>query len=977
MFKPLPYPRLFGMPPGADFPAALVAHLQAQYAGRPPQALARVRLIVNTRRMARRIRDLFDRGPALLLPRIELITDLGATLHDVDLGPAVSPLRRRLELAQLISALLEAEPDLAPRSALYDLADSLAAVLSEMQGEGVPPEALERLDVSDLSGHWARALKFLTIARGFEDDAGRGLDGEARQRQVIERLTAEWAEAPPADPVILAGSTGSRGTTFLFMQAVARLPRGAVVLPGFDATMPAPAWDTLNDPLTGEDHPQFRFARVLQALDMSADQVLPWPGATAPVPSRNRVISLALRPAPVTHQWLREGPKLTDIDAAMQAVTLIEAPSARAEALSIALRLRQAVEDGQTAALITPDRMLTRQVAATLDAWDIVPDDSAGQPPQLSPPGRLLRHVASLFARRLTTEALLTLLKHPLTHSGGDRGPHMLMTRALELELRRNGPPHPTAHDIQRFAEGRKEPIAGPWADWVCETVLGQFDPEAAPLPDRVTAHVDLANRIAAGHASTDAKELWADAAGRCAADVMAALAREAPYGGSLSALDYETLFNGVLADGELREPDRGHPGVLIWGTLEARVQGADLVILGGLNDGSWPELPPPDPWLNRDMRHRAGLLLPERRIGLSAHDFQQAIAASEVWLTRSVRSKDAETVPSRWISRLTNLLAGLEAGQAPLAGMRQRGASWLRLARAYEAAPRIDPAPRPAPCPPDAARPRQLSVTEIQRLVRDPYAIYARRILRLQPLDPLMAEPDARLRGTVLHRVLENFVANTLDDPAAQTRDRLLAICAEVLSEDVPWPEARLMWQARLARVTDGFLADEARRQDLARPTGFERKGRAEIAGLDFTLTAKADRIDLDAAGNARIYDYKTGKPPSAKEQELFDRQLLLSAAIAERGGFDGFGPLPVAAAVYIGLGAAAAGETPALLDQISAGQAWEDFVTLIQAYRRETQGFTSRRMMFKKDQVGDYDQLARFGEWDATTTPDRRPVR
>lgn len=975
MFDPLPHPRVFGMEPGVDFPAALVAGLRDMYKDRPPQDLARVRLIVNTRRMARRIRDLFDQGAPTLLPRIDLITDLGQSLHLGGIPNAVPALRRRLELVELIAALLESQPDLAPRTALYDLADSLAKVLDEMQGEGVSPEALEALDVSDLSGHWARALTFLTIARRYSSSDPDGIDPEARQRLVIERTVADWVKSPPVHPVILAGSTGSRGSTHLLMNAVARLPQGAVILPGYDFGMPDAAWATLSDALTGEDHPQFRFARLLNELGMAHGDVKIWSDAKPPAKGRNELVSLALRPAPVTHQWMTEGPNLTDLESSTANMTLVEAPSGRAEALAIAMRLRQAAHDGVTAALITPDRMLTRQVSAALDRWDIVPDDSAGQPLQLSPPGRFLRHVSGLFTRRCSTEALLTILKHPLAHSGAERGPHLLLTRALELRLRRNGPPFPSGDDLREFAASRTEDIAPAWANWVAETILSGPTPDAMDLNVRVATHLSLSGRIAQGHIGDGTGELWAGPAGRSASETIAELEREAGYGGALTAHDYETLFNSVLAGGEVRERDAGHSGILIWGTLEARVQGADLVILGGLNEGSWPEVPPPDPWLNREMRHKAGLLLPERKIGLSAHDFQQAVAAPEVWLTRSVRSQDSETVPSRWVSRMMNLLDGLPgAGEAALASMRARGQQSLAAATTLEQIQPTAAAPRPAPCPPVSARPRKLSVTEIQRLVRDPYAIYARRVLRLEPLDPLMSVPDALLRGIVLHRVLELFIRKSRDNDLS--RDVLLAICDEVLDSEVPWAEARHLWRARLTRVCDAFLHDEEGRRTLGNPIAFEVKGHSEITDLGFTLTAKADRIDIDPSGNALIYDYKTGAPPSKDKQIFFDRQLLLSAALADRNGFDGVDPKSVVRAAYIGLGSNS-GEVPAPLDAVPPGKAWSDFDKLIRAFFDDSMSYTSRRAMFKTAETGNYDQLARFGEWDATTPPHRSDVR
>ncbi|WP_296765423.1 double-strand break repair protein AddB [Sediminimonas sp.] len=965
-------PNVYGMDPGVDFPAALVAGLRDAYSARPPQDLARLRLIVNTRRMARRIRDLFDSGAPLLLPRVSLVTDLGDLAGTTRVPPAVPPLRRKLEIAQLVAGLLDREPDMAPRAALFDLADSLSALLDEMHGEGVSPDAIRALDVSDQSGHWARALRFLDIVQHYFDRADTAPDTETRLRVIVEELAARWRAAPPRDPIVVAGSTGSRGTTMRLIEAVSALPQGMIVLPGFDFDMPGAVWDDVSDPMTAEDHPQFRFRVLADRLGIKPSQVRRWPGIAAPRPARNAVVSLALRPAPVTDQWLAEGPRLTDIAGAMADVTLIEAPSMRDEALAIAMRLRQAAEDGRTAALITPDRMLSRQVTAALDRWRITPDDSAGTPLHLSPPGRFLRHVAALMQHDLTAEALLTLLLHPLTHSAADRGAHMLHAHALELHMRRRGMPFPEAGALRNWAAIHSDTSAQEWAEWVVRCFTGQKTGGKRPLADWIAAHMALAEHIAQGPDGEGAGTLWDDAAGEKARAVMGALVAEADAGGAMSAADYADMIGAILAREEVRDSRTPHPGVLIWGTLEARVQGADILILGGLNEGSWPEMAPADPWLNRRMRHDAGLLLPERRIGLSAHDFQQAIAASEVWLTRSIRSDDAKTVASRWLNRLENLLGGLprQGGQQALDEMRARGNLWLDRARQIEAPGQTPPAPRPSPRPPVAARPRRLSVTAIKRLIRDPYAIYAAQVLRLRPLDPLMRAPDALMRGILTHSIMETFMAEVRDERDALNAHRLLEIAGTVLAEHVPWPDTRALWRARLGRVAEGFVSDEARRLQAAHPAGFEVKGRRDIADLGFSLSAEADRIDSADDGTLRIYDYKTGPPPTRPQQKHFDKQLLLEAAIAEAGRFDGIAPARVAHAAYIGLGSKP-GEHPAPLDEEPPAITWARFDKLIRAYYSPTQGYTARRAMFSDADHSDYDQLARFGEWDVTTPP------
>jgi double-strand break repair protein AddB len=956
------------MPPGADFAAALVAGLRAEYAGQPPDALARLTLYLNTERMARRVRAVFDAGPACLLPRIRLVTDLADPLTRAALPASVPGLRRRLELVGLVQRLIVAEPELAARSAAFDLADSLAALMEEMQGEGVTPDRIAALDVSDQSGHWQRALRFLGIVQQyFRDDAAPDAAGYARM--AMERLTQGWEQSPPSGPVIVAGSTGSRGTTHALMRAVARLPNGAVVLPGVDPHMPQSVWDSLTDALTGEDHPQFRFARLMAELDLTRADLLDWPGATAPDPARNSVVSLALRPAPVTHQWRSEGPHLPDLTQAMARVALLEAPSPREEAMAIALRLRQAVQDGQAAALITPDRMLTRQVTAALDQWGILPDDSAGVPAQLTPPGRFLRHVAELTTTDLSAEALLTLLKHPLTHRGAERGQHLLNTRDLELHIRKNAWAYPDADAVLAWGVQAKRED---WAGWLVASFCGQTISGDQSLLAWLLGLKALAGRIVAGSCSEDSSALWAENAGRKVAQVMAALEREADFAVPMPPRDLVDLFAAVLSREEVRDRDAGHPLVRIWGTLEARVMDADLLILGGLNEGSWPEMPHADPWLNRKMRLDAGLLLPERRVGLSAHDFQQAAGASEVMLSRALKSEDAETVPSRWLNRLMNLMTGLpdRHGDVAMEQMQDRGRIWLERARLMETPITAAPARRPSPAPPGSARLTELPVTSVKTLIRDPFAVYARRILRLKPLDPLMRAPDALLRGILAHEVMERFVK----DAPVQDAATLNRIAGDLIGDlaTLPYPTIRALWLARMAAVADWVAQTEAERQKKARPGTFEIKGAARIPELGFTLTAQADRIDIDDRGGAYVYDYKTGSAPTVPQQKHFDKQLLLEAAMLEQGGFDPVLPAHVAGATYISLAPSGPREVDAPLDEIPAQQVWAEFTELIRAYADPAQGFTARRALLKENDVSDYDHLSRFGEWDVTDAPE-----
>jgi RecB family exonuclease len=254
---------------------------------------------------------------------------------------------------------------------------------------------------------------------------------------------------------------------------------------------------------------------------------------------------------------------------------------------------------------------------------------------------------------------------------------------------------------------------------------------------------------------------------------------------------------------------------------------------------------------------------------------------------------------------------------------------------------------------------------------LRDPYAIYAECILRLPVLPPLRPTADALLRGEVSHRVFETFLKRGVDpsDPAAPAA--FLATAREVIDTTCPWPLARRLWLARLARIADRFIADERARQAVATPAFLETAGRAEVAQTGFTLTAQADRIDIGPDGRAFIYDYKTGRPPSRRQQMHLDKQLLLEAAMLAQGGFAGPGPREVAGAAYIGVGLSPE-VVPAPLDEVTPAAVWADLGRLVALWQRQERGYTARRAVARADAAGPYDHLARHGEWDMTAAPE-----
>ena len=996
---------LYALPPGADFASAFADGLIARMTGRPPEALAQVTIHANSGRTLTALRAAFEaRGP-LLLPRLRLLADLGAEGADT---PLAAPLARRMQLARLVEAV---PPDARPGQSVPELAATLSDLMAEMQSEGLGADALDRIEAGEHAAHWQRALAFLRIAADFHL-SGPPVDREARQRRAAERMAADWAAGRdlPDAPVIVAGSTGSHGGTRLFMQAVAALPNGAVVLPGFDFDTPQAVWDRLGgDGDAPDDHPQARFAPLVRRFGMPR----PWTGAPAPDPARGRLVSLALRPAPVTDQWIADGPSLGDLPHATRNLTLIEADHPAAEAEAIALVIRDAVERGEPVTLIAADRTVTRRVQAALDRWRLIADDSAGQPLPLTAAGLFLRHVARLFGQPLTIDRLLVILKHPLTATGSPRIPrnvHLLQTRELELHLRRNGPAFPDGAALRAWGERPRWGADGPdanrlvWSGWIA-AMLDRMAPLAddrrpRALAGRLADLRALAEAWAAGpDGNPDASRLWDERPGELARAVLDHMAEHAPLGPAATPGDMTDLLTSQLQAQAVRQDVAAHPLIRFRGPREARTEaqsgaqtGAQAgaqsgaraeargsVILAGLNEGAWPQPPAPDPWLSRQMRRQAGLTSPERRIGLSAHDFQIGLSADRVVLTRARRNAEAETVPSRWLNRLVNLVQGLggdQQGPEALKAMQARGQAWLDMAAALRtpAAP-VPPQPRPSPIPPPGSL-RDLSVTGVATLIRDPYAIYARKVLRLSPLDPVRPEPGAAERGNVLHDIARDFLTPppTAADGPAVLRERLMEATDRVLARDVPWPAMRLFWRARIARIADRLVADEHERLAMGRPAVIEERYSIvqHVAGVDFTLTARPDRIDHLDDGTAHVYDYKSGAPPSDATIRSFEKQLPLEAAMVRRGALGE--AREVSGASYIRLGGA--GETeardcsPDIVDET-----WDGFVALITAYVTGAKGFTALAAPQLQGDRSDYDGISRYGEW--TLADHARPER
>lgn len=991
-------PRVLTIPPSANFLEALTDAVLAGFPRPetlpPPDPLTelpRWTLLVPTRRAARQLEDIFRSklGPrGGLLPAIRPIGDIDEELLAAhpSLEPAhpgipdaISPLGRELVLINLIDDWVSENPG---SQLAREIADSPAQALALAQSlaEFVDTLETEEIGAVDISGlydlesarHREAVLDFLALARVRLPALLKQwqLSGpKERQSRIIRQEAHRLGRQSPKWPIVAAGSTGTIPATRELLLAISRSPGCAVVLPGLDLGLDELSWNAL-----GPQHPQYALKELLGTMAVDRKQVTVLAGCT-PAP-RDWMMTEFMRPPEGSAVWIdtlkADAQSRTD---ARRGLTLIETRSREEEALTISLMLREAHEiPDRTACLITPDRDLARRVKQELKRWTIDIDDTAGQPLiDFAGPG-LLALLLVAIESGFGLVPMLALVRHPMVTAGLDSPAARQAASLLDLALFRKGSGWPglsqlcsayTRNKTEIEADSHAHEVFHQFvsADWQAaavflEGVVSVLEKLGLPASASLSDHLDAIQDALQGLAGP---VIWADEPGAALNSLIAAIKSESGYSGTCGTGRVIAILMHRLRT-EVFRPSRGQtPRLAIYGLLEARLMRADLHVLGGLNENIWPALPDTGPWLNRPMREKLRMQLPERAIGQTAHDLVQAMGADEVRLVWSRRIGDSPANPSRWILRLKLLLSDvLPAADSP----------WLQWARQLLRAESVKPGAKPKPCPPVSARPARMSVTQVETLIRDPYAFYARQILKLNPLPDISMVPGYDLRGTLYHEAIGKFLRNHPVDFPQDALEKLLAISREVFAPHFDIPLIRAFWWPRFQRIAAELVAED--RSDIVR-TYAETGGSYsfDVAGRDFKLTGRADRLDLLKSGEVAILDYKTGTVPSGPQVKSgLAPQLPLEAAMVSFGAFKEVGSRQVSRLEYVKLsGGSPAIETTqpkleAPVMDLSIGH-FERLRKLLEAYANPLRPYFPRNIVVNVDDVLSHDHLSRYLEW------------
>ena len=1034
---------VYAIAPGAPFLKTLVRAVRGGKLGFPapdpsdPLALSSATIYVPTRRAARALRAEFAKTSGTSSAILPVIRPLGDFDEDagffldgpdaLSLTQPIGPDERLLTLARLTRAwaggmaadaasMIEGEPVAVPRTAsdAVWLAKDLAHLMDEMAREGVSWDGLKDVDTAGLSAWWQLTQRFLEIAGGAFPAilAEKNLSEPVEYRNAAIRAeAARLASAPPAGPVIAAGSTGSIPATAELLSVISKLPNGAVILPGLDRDMNEAAWNLIGESEkspTSFSHPQYGLKRLLTRFGLRRDEVGNLSDVPAPLRAREKIISDALLPAEGTESWALAKQETSDTEAALAGISLIEAPGEREEALAIAMALRAAIDEKRekTAALVTVNRDLARRVSAELLRFGIQADDSGGAPLANSPQASLFRSILQCVFEPDDPVAILSVLKHPSALFAWQKADVSLAARTLELVALRGVIGSVSALTLpERFKKSLRDAESAERRPFWNKRIHGEHIENAENLASSLrTALLPLAElserqgKLSVSEAASVSVTAF-EAVGRAADGSLQNL-----YGGDSgeefaahlrglvtveSGFDFDPAdwpsIHEALISGKMVKPKSGSdPNVFIWGALEARLQEVDTLVLGGLNESVWPARPPDDPFLSRGMKSSLNLEPSERRTGQAAHDFQMGLGAQKIILTRSARMERAPTVASRWLQRLLAYV-----GENQTKAMTRRGAQYLQWANDIDSLPNIDLERRPEPSPPLELRPRHFSITEIATLRSDPYAIYAKRILKLLPLDPLIREADERERGTLFHEIMARFIAKkpNLAD-AWKTAALLRRIALDAFTEQQYPSEVLALWQPRFDELVDRIVDIERLRGDDIKVSHTEISAvKTAVPDSIVTLSGRADRIDERLDGTLDIIDYKTGgEPTAAQARALIDPQLSLEAALARQGSFKGLGAAAPNDLVYYRLKSKGEMKFDSLVfDKNGASKegfsaddlaekSWRELTRLIGKFALPQAAYLSHVLPPKRE--GDYDHLSRLLEWSAGSDDSEAPA-
>ncbi len=927
-------------------------------------ALAKAVVLLPNRRACRSLAEAFVRKQGLsptILPQMRAIGDVnedelllsgkGAAEGIVDLPPVIEPVERMLLFTKMIEKRYEEFGlEKISLSQACGLAKELGALIDSAEMYGLDWKRLENLVPEEYAAHWQDTLKFLKIVTNFWPDIlkERGVvDAAKRRNALIEKQSEMWQKQKPETKIIVAGCTAVSPAMKNLVKTVSELPNGEIWFAGLDLYLEEDDWKKID-----ETHPQYELKQLIDFLGLEREKIS---CVVAPKNEKRELfICEVMRPAQTTDKWLKVS-KLLD-EKAIEGVCLAEFDDQRKEAAAIALMIRRALEKKEnTIALVTPDRNLARKVASDLQRWNIEADDSAGIPLAQTNWGVFMRLAVKAFLTENDRNSLLALMKNDFFSLGLEKSLVYQIVQKIDKKLWRK---EESDEDAEKFLQKLESCSNG---------LVSALQKKRKNFVSLLKEHISLAETLAETPDVKGEEVLWVGEAGETGAAFLSELMDNADVLGEIETKDYLSLFESLMLGVVVRKKHDAHKRIKILGPMESRLNQFDEIILGGFNEGVWPNSPVADPWMSRPMKKDFGFELPEKQIGVLGLDFANLLGAKKVCLTRAKKNDSAPTVKSRWWMRMETVVKAM-------GNKFEKDCDFEKIIAEIERPEKDDKIEAPCPRPPLKYRPRKFSASSFEKLLRDPYGVYAEYILKLKPLECLEKEEDARDFGNVIHEVLEKF-GKKYDRECPENVEEILKEMGETALEKKCFSnEKKVFWKPRMQKIFSWVAKQETEyRQNIAKVNN-EVWGRIVLDGFvggKVELFAKADRIDETKDGKVNIVDFKTGSARTQTEvKKGYAPQLPIEGIIAREGGFDGVKKADVESLMYWKLAnktVKITGDINNLLDETLS-----NVRRVVDEFDNEKNGYLSRPNPKALPEYSDYEHLARVKEWSVKESGD-----
>ncbi|MBP9752846.1 MAG: PD-(D/E)XK nuclease family protein, partial [Proteobacteria bacterium] len=620
---------------------------------------------------------------------------------------------------------------------------------------------------------------------------------EKEALQKMCSITIEHLQKEFDHPIVLGGTTGSIPFIQDFSKILHASSKGYVVLPGF---------------FKGEEdidiyHPFY--TQKIWDEELNNPPIVPFVDSSP----KNDFLSI----------FKNQKPHLKPVDH----IIPFDANTPLEEAKLISILVRDSLEKNLTVSIVCNDKSLIHLIQDALNAYDFKANNALGIDLLKTVSGKFL----TLFLKsclKQTLKNIIPLLKHPLFKAkerslhlkSVDRFEAILQTESMDVEKQCLK----TFNLSSYFEKYLKTYHTGlHWLNYLIQDLEDLSDSTIFKNQDG-TVLFGFLESLKPYFSKTSFSFFQF-------IDVLMAYIEQAP-----SVLMFDNL----------------HQNVTLVGTIEARHQTADVVIISALNEGQWPKPIKQNLWLSPFEKEALHLPKEERRLGLGAHDFLNCLQAKTVYLTRSLKVGGIPLQENRWLKRFKlNFCLSKAAKEqqdyflnitkqlmAPL-----KPSNTQILEKTY---------------PKGFDAPKELSISALELLNKDPYAFYVRYILKIKERLPWYLSLSPAKIGQIVHKILEK--SNLLDD--------------EHLKEDIEKELLNLsLDDHQMIFLTNQlyemilFVINDLKKNPIHT---FLREQKISLTLEDITIFGIADRIDFDQNNTVlRLIDYKTGTPPSFKNIE------------------------------------------------------------------------------------------------------------